>query len=436
MASFQAQERVFEFGGGRELVATEKAVELLACVAHVDNPLSIRLSNKSFTSEAAALIATKLTTFHAVEIADISDIIAGRPEEDALLTLKTICDSIEQNKLIELNVSDNALGAKGVTALTGVITCKTLQRLYVCNNGLSAEATVLLAQLLIDGGCPKLTLLHFYNNMSGDGGAVAVGDIVKACPQLENFRFSATRSQREGCKAIALALNTINKLTRLDLCDNSFGNDAGKLLATSLRNHPLLIHLNLRDCGLGEKGSSAVIHALKDAAVQLEFLDLSGNDMTATEAEELGNVLLSVPCMSKLRELALDDNEIGSDGVIAIAAHLKTLQEFEIFSICTCEVTAVGAYIVARAVAKLPRFSILRIDGNQICTRGVEEIAATLTRAGKVLAEMEDNDEDGDDDGLEDALEAAEDEDVEGCKDGNEEEDDLVQAMEAATIDK
>jgi Ran GTPase-activating protein 1 len=73
----------------------------------------------------------------------------------------------------------------------------------MCNDGLSAEASVLVASILLDNGCPPLTELHFYNNMSGSDGAVAVRDIVKSCPHLESFRFSATRPGPAGCLAIA-----------------------------------------------------------------------------------------------------------------------------------------------------------------------------------------------------------------------------------------
>lgn len=427
------QQPNFQFGGGREVVSADKAAELLACLApFMDNPRHIQLSNKSFTSEAATLIASKLSTFKNIEVADISDIIAGRPEDDALLTLKIICDSIAGNKLVELNVSDNALGAKGVNSCHGVITCKTLQRLYVCNNGLSAEAAELIAQLLMDKGCPPLTLLHFYNNMSGNGGAVAIGDIVKACPQLEDFRFSATRSSYDGCNAIARAIDTLSQLRRLDLSDNSFDMEAAGVLATGLRKQPLLVHLNLRDCGLGEEGTSVVMLALRETASQLEFLDLSGNDITVDQAEDLRS-LLAVPSMSLLKELALDDNELGPEGAIAVAGSLRSLKQLETLSMCTCEINAAGAYIVACAVSKLARFSTLKIDGNLISARGVEEMTAVLTRKGKLLVEMEDNDEDGDDEGLEDAL--AEEEAGAG-EPGDDEEDTLVAALEATLIDK
>ena len=180
MTSFESMHsrQIFQFGGGREAVITTEKVESLIAAVTVDDPHHICLSNKSFSSEAAVCIANRLKTFHNIEIADISDIIAGRAEEDALLTLQTICDSIVGNKLVELNVSDNALGSKGVIACKSLIVCKSLQRLYFCNNGMSADACVLISELLLEGGCAPLTALHFYNNMSGDGGAVAIAGIL------------------------------------------------------------------------------------------------------------------------------------------------------------------------------------------------------------------------------------------------------------------
>ena len=179
MASFQSARagRVFQFGGGREAVITAEKAESLISAVTEDDPNHICLSNKSFSSEAASCIAMRLKSFQNIEIADISDIIAGRAEEDALLTLKIICDGIVGSNLIELNVSDNALGSKGVIACKELIICKTLQRLYFCNNGMSADACVLISELLLDKGCAPLTALHFYNNMSGDGGAVAIAGI-------------------------------------------------------------------------------------------------------------------------------------------------------------------------------------------------------------------------------------------------------------------
>ena len=68
---------------------------------------------------------------------------------------------------------------------------------------MAAESAVLISEILANGGCPPLRTLHYYNNMSGNDGAVAISRIVAQCPNLTDFRFSATRSNAVGCLAIA-----------------------------------------------------------------------------------------------------------------------------------------------------------------------------------------------------------------------------------------
>jgi Ran GTPase-activating protein (RanGAP) involved in mRNA processing and transport len=60
-------------------------------------------------------------------LADISDIIAGRPTEEALKTLHIICSSLKKFNLVIVNVSDNALGPKGIEACRGVLTSSSLE---------------------------------------------------------------------------------------------------------------------------------------------------------------------------------------------------------------------------------------------------------------------------------------------------------------------
>lgn len=91
------------------------------------NPTHICLSNKSFDNGAATKIAQYLESLEGVKIADISDIIAGRPEDEALRTLTIICSSLKKFDLVEVNLSDNALGAKGVEACKAVLLGDNIQ---------------------------------------------------------------------------------------------------------------------------------------------------------------------------------------------------------------------------------------------------------------------------------------------------------------------
>lgn len=48
--------------------------------------------------------------------ADLSDVIAGRPEDEAKESLRIMAEGLSECKLRALDLSDNALGEKGIVA--------------------------------------------------------------------------------------------------------------------------------------------------------------------------------------------------------------------------------------------------------------------------------------------------------------------------------
>ena len=224
--------------------------------------------------------------------------------------MRTICSAVNIEFLEEVNVSDNAIGFKGIDSIRHLLSGKRIQRLFMCNNGMSAEAVESVAQLLLTGDCPPLKLFHFYNNMSGNGGAKAIATIIRACSELVDLRFSATRSSAEGCIAIAEAIGTLTGLTRLDLSDNAFTAKGGVALAKALKGHTQLRHLNLRDAGVEEDGVTRLCDSLSSTTFPLTFLDISGNDVTSDLMEEA--LIPALAHLKELEELYLDDNEIVS----------------------------------------------------------------------------------------------------------------------------
>lgn len=73
---------------------------MLASIEATD-PISIKLSNKSFDQGAAHVIAARLREFKNIQVADLSDIIAGRPEDEALKVLEIIC-----NRYLNMPISE------------------------------------------------------------------------------------------------------------------------------------------------------------------------------------------------------------------------------------------------------------------------------------------------------------------------------------------
>lgn len=71
----------------------------------------------------------------------------------------------------------------------------------------------------------------------------------------------------------------------------------------------------------------------------------SGNNFDGEAVGQLARALQHFP---SLEALYVDDCEIGSSGARHIAAAVKKLSNLRTLSLCTCEITAAGAYVLAR----------------------------------------------------------------------------------------
>lgn len=80
---------------------------------------------------------------------DLSDIIAGRLEEEALDVIKIFSEALEGCILKSLDLSNNALGEKGVRAFGKLCNLRTTcEKLYLMNNGISEEAAKAVCELI------------------------------------------------------------------------------------------------------------------------------------------------------------------------------------------------------------------------------------------------------------------------------------------------
>ena len=369
----------------REMVDVEKAQLLIKKFDKVTSPISLDLSNKSYSDEASKIIGEFLIKFKSIVKADIHDMIAGRPEDEALRSFSSICNSLKGNQLIELDISDNALGAKGIEACSDLLNGTELKKIYILNNGISKEAAALIATILLDkddsNNIPDLDTFHFYNNMCGNGGAQAISKIVSKMPNLTSFRYSATRTNAEGCALIAKAINNCTKLKHIDVADNSFGEEVGEQLAEGIANNSDLEYLSLRDAMLGDGGGNAIMNSLKNLN-KIQILDISGNELTEDFIDQV-DLIDDILNKKDLIELYIDDNELGTDAAIKFADRISICkpQKLVKLSICTCEITAAGAYSIAKACTSLPSFKLLLLDGNEVCERGINLITDLLQEA-------------------------------------------------------
>ena len=394
----------------REALTASRAEELLRDLSA--GVTSVKLSGVSF-GDGSATVAAEALSRAAVTLRDVdlSDIIASRPEDEAKRALTVIGDALSIcDALRSLNLSDNALGAKGIRALGSLLAGRAeLQELLLCNNGLAADAGDLIASAVLETAPTKLKKLHFHNNLLETAGSVALAPIVENSPMLEDFRFSSLRLGRDGSVRISKALRPRlgETLRHLNLSDNTFGEEGAEALADVLGDAAVLETLLLRDDALGDDGVQAVCKALVHGAPRLFKLDVSGNEMEAGAARQLGKLVSA----GRLTEVFAEDNELGSSGACALAREISDEARVEVLDVSGSEIGGRGALRLATAVQELEGLKTLRMDANCIPRSVVEQVEELL---GERLGGLEENDEEGEEsEEEEDEEDEDEDEDAE-----------------------
>ena len=159
--------------GQREVVSPERAQEFVAHWTHqllehrakveaagnadAANTVlcdRISLTDKSYTPEAAQIIADFLREpFHGgspiafgIVEADLTDMIASQLTAQGLKVLQTICDAFADSELVDVDLSDNAVGEQGAKYCKTVLSKSSLKRLAMCNMGLGKRAISYLLQ--------------------------------------------------------------------------------------------------------------------------------------------------------------------------------------------------------------------------------------------------------------------------------------------------
>ncbi|KAL0419902.1 UNVERIFIED_CONTAM: RAN GTPase-activating protein 2 [Sesamum radiatum] len=360
-------------GDPRKEIGAGDAEKLLNLLKEPRNKYTkICFSNTSFGWEAALVAEPILSSIkNQLTEVDLSDFVAGRPEEEALEVMNIFSLALEGSVLRYLNLSNNALGEKGIRAFGALLKSQhNLEELYLINDGISEEAAKAVCELV--PSTDKLRVLQFHNNMTGDEGAIAISNIVNHSPLLEDFRS-----------------------TKLDLRDNMFGIDAGLALSKALSAFSDLSEIYLSYLNLGDEGCIALANALKESAPSLEVLDMAGNEITAKAAPALASCIASKQFLAKLN---LGENELKDEGAILIA---KALEEGH-GQLCEVDMNTnlirrAGARCLATAVVGKPGLTLLNINGNYISDEGIDEVKDIFKNCLNVLGPLDENDPDGDD---------------------------------------
>ncbi|XP_057959188.1 RAN GTPase-activating protein 2 [Malania oleifera] len=380
----------------RAFIEAEEAEELLRPLKEPGNSYTkICFSNRSFSLGAARVAEPILVSLKdQLKDVDLSDFIAGRPKAEALEVMNVFSVALEGCILRSLNLSNNAMGEKGVWAFEALLKSQnSLEELYLMNDGISKEAAQAVCELI--PSTEKLKILHFHNNMTGDDGARAISEVVKCSPILEDFRCSSTRVDSEGGVALSEALEICTHLKKLDLRDNMFGVEAGVALSKALSKHAGLTEVYLGYLNLEDEGAIAIAGVLKESAPSLAVLDMAGNDITAEAAPTLAACIAAKQLLTKLN---LAENELKDEGAIQISKALEGHMQLKEVDMSTNSIRRAGARLLAQTLVQKPEFKLLNMNGNFISDEGVDEVKDIFKKSPNMLGSLDENDPEGGDD--------------------------------------
>ena len=346
--------------------------------------------------------------------------------------LSTISEAVSTSTLQYLDVSDNALGLKGVRALSVMLSGArpTLNTVFFNNNGLEGRAARLISLLLtsedhetaiaavpapsrddtdavLDEIIPSdseadedvglktnLTKFHTFNNLMESAGARGLSRLLRSSPSLTDVRVSSTRISSDGAFSLAKAMLNLQFLQKLDLSDNTFGPDGAAAIATDiLAKQANLVHLNLAATAIEDDGAIAVCKALAESKCKLQFLDMSCNEITPNGADAIAELLEGVK--GTLKTFKISENELGSSGIPILCSAFHKSEALETIDLSVNELTDAGAVVLAKVLPTLKELQKIELNVNLIGQAGLEAVHSALKDVDRfdALGEMDLNDD-------------------------------------------
>ncbi|XP_016097975.1 NACHT, LRR and PYD domains-containing protein 3-like [Sinocyclocheilus grahami] len=427
----------------RTIASSEKSINLFHCLNELgDHSLVEEIQQylrsgtineaKLSSSQWSAVVFVLLTSEKKQDVFNINEFVGGNDEAEKLKVLQKLLPVIKEARSVqlyccsltdegcaalasalrsnpehlrELNLSENKLG-DSVNQLSAVLEdlhCK-LEKLWFRESGLTGEDCAALASALRSNPS-HLRQLDLSGNKLGDSVNLLAAVLEDPRCNLENLWLVDCGVTEEGFTALASAMiSTPSHLRQLSLSGNKLG-DSVNLLSDLLVNPDCKVEtLGLMNCGLTDKGFTALASALRSNPSHLRELNLSENklrdsvnlisavledsrckleklwlkkcDFTGNGCAALASALRSNP--KHLRYLNLSGNKLGDFGVNQLASGLEDC-EVEKLALRYCGLTNKGWDALASALkSKSSHLRHLDLSKNMLRDEGVKLLCAAL----------------------------------------------------------
>lgn len=312
-------------GDGLKLDGEEDVARIVKAIESNTNLSILDLKGNTLGVDAAKAVGTALTKHPELKRALWSDLFTGRLKTEIPAALKFLCNGLIEASvsLVELDLSDNALGPNGMNGIVDFLKsscCFSLQELRLNNNGLGPDGGTMLADSLLEcyeasvqAGRP-LALRVFVSGRGRleDQGAMALANVFRKMQSLEQVVMPQNGINHRGITALAEALVRNRNLRHLNLSDNTFTEKGSVSMAQAIPSLKKLEVINFEDCLVRKEGAKALASALKGGHRKLKILRLGGNEIDTEGALAIAEAMSD---KEELELLDLNANQLGDDGI-------------------------------------------------------------------------------------------------------------------------
>ncbi|XP_059881712.1 ran GTPase-activating protein 1 isoform X1 [Delphinus delphis] len=298
-------------GKSLKLNTAEDAKDVIKEIEDFDGLEALRLEGNTVGVEAARVIAKALEKKSELKRCHWSDMFTGRLRSEIPPALISLGEGLitAGAQLVELDLSDNAFGPDGVRGFEALLkssTCFTLHELKLNNCGMGVGGGKILAAALTE--C--------HRKSSAQGKPLA----------LKVFMAGRNRLENDGATALAEAFGIIGTLEEVHMPQNGINHPGVTALAQAFAINPLLRVINLNDNTFTEKGAVAMAKTLK-ALRQVEVINFGDCLVRSKGAVAIADAVHGG--LPKLKELNLSFGEIKRDAALSVAEAVADKVELE-----------------------------------------------------------------------------------------------------------